>query len=65
MHYMIRRYTYPSADATSTGGDLEVAIQVFDGTTGEESLHHQQDPVHKKSRGDAVDHILDDVNPIG
>lgn len=61
----MRCETYPSADTASAGGDLEVAVQVFDGATGEESLHHQQDTVHKEGRGDAVDHVLDDVNPVG
>lgn len=61
---MMRRETYPSTDATSAGGDFEVTIQVFDGTTGEESLDHQQDTVHEEGRGDAVDHVLDDINPV-
>lgn len=61
----MRCYTYPSADTASAGGDLEVAVQVFDSATGEESFHHQQDTVHKEGRGDAVDHVLDDVNPVG
>lgn len=59
------RGSYPSADAASAGGDLEVSVKVFDGSTGEEALHHQQDSVDEESRGDAVDHILDDVNPAG
>lgn len=61
----MRCLTYPSTNATSAGGDLEVAIQIFDGATGEESLHHQQDTIHKEGRGDAVDDVLDDVNPVG
>lgn len=40
---------YPGADTASTGGDLEVSIQVFDGSTGEEALHHQQDAVDEES----------------
>lgn len=58
-----RLYPYPSADAASAGGDLEVSVQVLDGSAGEEALHHQQDAVDEESRGDAVDHILDDVDP--
>lgn len=55
--------SYPSADAASTGGDLEVSIQIFNGSAGEESLHHQQDAVDEKSRSDAIDHIFDYINP--
>jgi hypothetical protein len=54
---------YPSTDATSTGGDLEVSIKVLDGSAGKEALHHQQNAVDKECRGDAIDHILNDVNP--
>lgn len=57
--------SYPSADAASAGGDLEVPVQVFNGAAGEEALHHQQDAVDEERRGDAVDHVLDDVNPGG
>ena len=56
---------HPGTDAASTGGDLEVSVQVLDGPTGEEALHHQQDAVHEEGRGDAVDDVLDDVNPEG
>lgn len=57
-------WPYPSADAAATGGDLEVSIQVFNGSTGEESLHHQQDAVDKESRSNPIDDILDYINPI-
>lgn len=57
--------SYPGADTTSTCGNLEVSIQVFDGSTGEEALHHQQDAVNKEGRSNAVYDILDDVNPAG
>lgn len=59
------RGSYPSADTASAGGDLEVSVKVFDGSTGEETLHHQQDSIDEEGRGDAVDHILDDINPAG
>lgn len=45
----VKRQSYPSADAASTGGDLEVSIQVFNGSAGEEALHHQQDAVDEES----------------
>lgn len=57
--------SYPCADTTSAGGDLEVSIQVFDGSAGEEALHHQQDPVDEECRCNAIDHILNDVNAGG
>ena len=59
----LRCESYPSADAASAGGDLEVSVQIFDGSAREEALHHQQDAVDEESRGDAVDHVLDDVDP--
>ncbi len=60
---MCTKTSYPSADTASAGGDLEVSIQVFDGSTGEEALHHQQDAIDEESRSNAVDHILDNDNP--
>lgn len=56
-------WSYPGADATSAGCDLEVSVQVFDGSAGEEAFNHQQNAVDKESRSNAVDHILDNVNP--
>lgn len=56
--------SYPSADAASAGGNFEVSIQIFNGSTGEEALHHQQDAIDEKGRGNAVDHVLNNVNPV-
>lgn len=63
MHYFTWNDSYPGTDTTSTRGDLEVSIQVFDGSASEEALHHQQYAINKKRRSDPVDDILDDVNP--
>ena len=60
---MYKCWSYPSTDATSAGGDLEVSIQVLNGSTGEKALNHQQDPIDEESRSNAVDHVLDNVNP--
>lgn len=59
----VKEQPYPSADAATTGGDLEVSIQVFNGSTGEESLHHQQDAIDKESRSNPIDDVLDYINP--
>lgn len=57
--------TYPGADAAAAGGDLEVPVEILDGARGEETLHHQQDAVHEEGRRDAIDHVLEDVDPGG
>lgn len=55
--------TYPGAHTSATGGDLEVPIEIFDGTSCEETFHHQQNAIDKESSCNAIDHILKDVNP--
>lgn len=62
-HLFTLNYSYPGTDTTPTCGNLEVSIQVFDGSTREEALHHQQDAINKERRSNTVDHVLDDVNP--
>lgn len=57
------RVFYPGADAAAAGGDLEVSIEIPDGTSGEEALDHQQDAVNEEGGSHAVDHILEDVDP--
>lgn len=56
-------YSYPGTDTTSTRGNLEVSIQVFDGSTSKEALHHQQYAINKERRSNTIDDVLDDVNP--
>lgn len=63
MQQMALNYSHPGTDATATCGYLEVSIQVFDGSTGEEALHHQQDAINEEGRSNAIDHVLDDVDP--
>lgn len=63
MQHFTLNDSYPGADTTSTCGDLEVSIQVFDGSTSEEAFHHQQYAINKERRSDTVEDILDDVNP--
>lgn len=60
-----RQITYPGAHASAASGDFEIPIEIFDGTSCEETFHHQQNAVHKERSCDAVDHILEDVNPGG
>lgn len=57
------RPTYPGADASAAGGDLEVPVEVSDGAGGEEALHHEQDAVDEEGRRQAVDDVLEDVDP--
>lgn len=63
MHHFMLNYSYPGTDTTSTCGNLEVSIQVFDGSTSEEALHHQQYAINKERRSNTIDDVLDDVNP--
>lgn len=58
-----RQITYPGAHTSAASGDFEIPVEVFDGTSREETFHHQQDAVHKERSCNAVDHILEDVNP--
>lgn len=60
---MNRHVTYPGAHASAASGDFEIPIEIFDGASGEEAFHHEQDAVHKERSCNAVDHILEDVNP--
>lgn len=60
-----RQITYPGAHTSAASGDFEIPIEIFDGTGREETFHHQQNAVHKECSCDAVDHILEDVNPGG
>lgn len=57
--------SHPCTDAASAGGDLEVPIQVLNGSTGEEAFHHQKNTIDEECWGNAIDHILDDVNAVG
>lgn len=58
----LRRTPYPCTNAATAGSDLKISIQIFNGSTCKKALDHQQDPVDEESRGDAVDHVFDDVN---
>lgn len=60
-----RQITYPGAHTSAASGDFEISIEIFDGTCGEETFHHQQNAVHKEGSCDAVDHVLKDVDPGG
>lgn len=48
MHEVLPVISHPCTDAASTGGDLEVSIQVLDGPTGEEAFDHQKNAIHKE-----------------
>lgn len=65
MHEVLPEISHPCTDAASTGGDFEVSIQVLDGPTGEEAFDHQKNAIHKERWGNAIDHILDNVNAVG
>lgn len=56
--------SHPCTDAASTGGDLEVSIQILDGSTGEEAFYHQKNAINEERRGNTVDHILYNVNAV-
>lgn len=53
---------YKGGQAASTGSDLELSIQIPDGSGGEEALHQQQDTEQKESGGQSVDDILQEVD---
>lgn len=54
--------SYKGGQAASTGSDLELSIQIPDGSGGEETLHQQQDTEQKESGGQSVDDILQEVD---
>lgn len=56
--------TYPGTDTSAAGGDFEISIEILDGTSRKESLYHQQNAVDKECSCYAIDHILEDVNPV-
>lgn len=49
---------YHSADAASTDGGLELAVQLFDCTGCVKALSQQNDPIQEEKRSNAVDDIL-------
>lgn len=58
-----RQVTYPRTHASATRGDFEIPVEILDGPSREETFHHQQNAVHKECSSNAIDHILEDVNP--
>lgn len=56
---------YECGEAASTGGDLELAIEVSDGAGGEKALDQQQHSKHKESSCQAVDDVLQDSDAVG
>lgn len=57
--------TYKSSQASSTGGDLELPIEIADGSSGEEALNQEQHSKHKESSCKAIDDVLQDINAEG
>lgn len=58
--------TYKGGDAASADGGLEVALQLLlDGAGGVEALSQQDDGVDEEEGGDAVDDVLEDLDPGG
>lgn len=55
---------YECGEAASAGGDLELAIEVSDGSGGEEALDQQQHSKHKESSCQAVDDVLQDADAV-
>lgn len=53
---------YECGEAASAGGDLELAVEVSDGSGGEEALDQQQHSKHKESSCQAVDDVLQDAD---
>lgn len=56
--------TYPGTDTSAASGDFEISIEILDGTSCKESLHHQQNAVYKECSCYTIYHILEDVNPV-
>lgn len=56
--------TYEGSDAASTDGGLEVTLQLlFDGAGGVEALGQQNNGVDEEEGGDAIDDVLEDLDP--
>lgn len=57
-------FTYESSDAASADGGLEVTLQLLlDGASGVEALSQKNDGVYEEEGGDAVDDVLEDLDP--
>lgn len=56
---------YKRSQATSAGGDLELPIEIADGSSGEEALDQKEHSKHKEASCKAVDDVLQDVNAKG
>lgn len=63
--YWEAEVTYPGAHTSATSGDFEIPVEILDGSSCEETFHHQQNTVDKECSCSAIDHILEDVNPCG
>lgn len=56
--------SYECGEAASTGGDLELAVEVPYGSGGEKALDQQQHSKHKESSCQTVDDVLQDANAV-
>lgn len=50
--------TYHSADAASTDGGLELAVQLLDSASCVKALSKQNDSIQEEKRSNAIDDIL-------
>lgn len=57
-------FSYKCSEASSTSSDLELSIQVSDGSSGEETLNQQQNAKYKESSCKAIDDVLQDVDTV-
>lgn len=61
---MVSEITYECSKAASTGSDLELSVEIADGSGGEKALHQQQHSKHKESSCKAINDVLQDVNSV-
>lgn len=61
-HEEVRQHNKPGAHTSATSGDFEIPVEILDGSSCEETFHHQQNAVDKECSCSAIDHILEDVN---
>lgn len=54
--------THECSKAASAGSDLELSVEIADGSGGEKALHQQQHSKHKESSCKAINYVLQDVD---
>ncbi len=57
-------WPHHGTDAASTHSGLELAVHLFDSTSGVEALSQQDDAIQEEETGDSINDVLQNLNPV-